>query len=456
MHETALLDSIMTELDQKPTNRIKVAVSDIDGILRGKYIHKDKFVSAVNSGFGFCSVIFGWDCNDACYDKGTVSGWHNGYPDVNACLDLKTYRQIPWDDHTPFFLADFQDEKGNALLSCPRQLLKKIIRKCESMGFDPFFGLEFEWFNFSETSQSLHQKHFVNPTPITPGMFGYSVLRATTNQPFLSALSHELAQFKIPLEGLHTETGPGVLEAALLYSDALEAADRGILFKTAVKEIAGRFGIMPTFMARWSDKLPGCGGHLHQSLWGTESKKNGFYDENDPHGMSTMFKHYLAGQMALLPDILPFYAPNVNSYKRLVEGFWAPTKATWGVDNRTTAFRVIKGNSKSTRLETRAPGSDINPYLAVAAALASGLYGIEHKLSLDAAPVVGNAYTATDAKPLARNLAEATEKMAKSEAALECFGKEFIEHFANTRAWEWRQFQQSVTTYERERYFEII
>lgn len=447
--------SLVAEVLASDAERVKVAVADIDGILRGKYIHKDKFASAAKEGFGFCSVIFGWDCNDVCYDKSKIAGWHNGYPDVNAHIDLNTYRQIPWDNQTPFFLADFVDRQGNPLASCPRQLLKRIIRKGQEMGFSASFGLEFEWFNFKETSQSLQAKHFVDPEPITPGMFGYSVLRTINNQPFFAALSHELQQFRVPIEGLHTETGPGVLEAAILYSDALEAADRGVLFKSAVKEIAQRFGYLPTFMARWSNKLPGSGGHMHQSLWNKEHR-NVFHDDSDPNHMSETFKHYLAGQLTLLPEILPFFAPNVNSYKRLVEGFWAPTKSTWGVDNRTTAFRVIKGNSKSTRLETRASGSDINSYLAVAAALGAGLYGIEHKIPLDAPPVQGNAYRDKHAKPLAGNLHEATERLAKSKAAKAIFGEDFVDHFVNTRFWEWRQFQQSVTTYEHQRYFEII
>lgn len=443
-------------IQESNIQKIKVAVTDIDGILRGKYINKEKFLSAVQKGFGFCSVIFGWDCHDSCYDNTKVSGWHNGYPDVNAKIDLNTFRKLPWDNNTPLFLADFEDENGAALASCPRQLLKKIIKKSASLDLHSYFGLEFEWFNFKETSQSIQEKQFANPIPITPGMFGYSITRSSINQPYFAALMDEMYQFRIPIEGLHTETGPGVFEAAILYSDPLEAADRGVLFKSAVKEIAPRFGYLPSFMARWSTEFPGCGGHLHQSLWNKDKSVNLFFDGNDKNHMSDTFKHYLAGQLTLLPEILPFFAPNINSYKRLVEGYWAPTKSTWGVDNRTTAFRVIKSGSSSTRLETRAPGSDINPYLAVAAALGAGLYGIERKIPLEQAPVIGNGYLDKRAKPLARNLFEATESLAKSEAAIEIFGAPFVDHFVNTRLWEWRQFQQTVTTYERERYFEII
>ncbi|MBI2711752.1 MAG: glutamine synthetase, partial [Bdellovibrio sp.] len=331
-HDHHHLQGILRLIRESDQTKVKVAVSDIDGVLRGKYMDKDKFLSACESGFGFCSVVFGWDSSDKSYDNVKFTGWHTGYPDTQAKIDIATHRNIPWENDTPFFLADFD----NAV--CPRNLLKKVIRKGEKGGFKATFGLEFEWFNFKETPQSLADKNTFAPQPISPGMFGYSILRTTLNQPFFAALMDELRRFQIPIEGLHTETGPGVLEAALLYSNALEAADRAILFKTAAKEIGYRFGILPTFMAKWNADLPGCSGHSHQSLWNLEGTENLFYNAKDPNRMSDVFKSYVAGQLRCLPEILPFFAPNVNSYKRLVDGYWAPTKVTWGVDNRTTAL----------------------------------------------------------------------------------------------------------------------
>jgi glutamine synthetase len=182
-----------------------------------------------------------------------------------------------------------------------------------------------------------------------------------------------LGKFGVPLEGLHTETGPGVYEAAIQYSELPEAGDRALLFKTAVKEIAYKHGIMATFMAKIDEHLPGCGGHIHQSLWDKGSKQNLFHDAKDKQGISNLMRQYLAGQLHCLPFILPLFAPNINSYKRLVEGAWAPTTLTWGMDNRTVALRVLPGGKKSCRLETRVVGSDVNPYLAMAGCLASGL-----------------------------------------------------------------------------------
>lgn len=449
-------EDVLQELRRSEVQKIKVAVSDIDGILRGKYLHKEKFLSAADSGFGFCNVVFGWDSADVCYDNAKYTGWHTGYPDAVASVDVSTYRKVPWDQDVPFFLGQFEDGHGKSHPLCPRQLLRRTVERARSLGYEPRCGMEFEWFNFQETSQSWAEKNFSDPRPLTPGMFGYSILRTAANQPFFAALMDELRRFRIPLEGLHTETGPGVFEAAILFSDALESADRALLFKTSVKEIALRFGIMPSFMAKWSSKLPGCSGHIHQSLWSTSGNKNLFYDESDPLRMSAIFKSFIAGQLKLLPEILPFFAPNVNSYKRLVDGFWAPTRVSWGVDNRTTALRVIPGSAKSTRVETRVPGSDVNPYLAMSAAFAAGLYGIEKGLKLEHDPVQGSAYLVEGLERLPRTLQEATERLKRSETAREILSEEFVDHFVRTREWEWRQFQDSVTHWELERYFEII
>jgi glutamine synthetase len=454
--KTASSAHILDRIRQSEHHRIKVAVSDIDGILRGKYLHKDKFLSAADSGFGFCNVVFGWDCNDTCYDNVAYTGWHTGYPDAVARIDLNTIRSVPWDGSVPFFLGDFVDGAGAPLPICPRQLLKRMIDRLRQAGYTAKFGLEFEWFNFKETPQSLAEKQHVAPAPLSPGMFGYSLIRMHQNQPYFTALIEELAAFDLPLEGLHTETGPGVFEAAILYSDALEAADRAVLFKSAVKDIASRFGIVPSFMAKWNATLPGCSGHSHQSLWPLDGSVNLFYDERDPHKMSALFRSYLAGMLRCLPEILPMFAPTVNSYKRLVDGYWAPTKPTWGIDNRTVAFRVIPGGAKSTRLEARVPGSDINPYLAVAACIAAGLYGIENKLTLDAPPVVGSAYLVDGIERLPRDLGEATRRMAESKIARQLFGDAFVEHYVATRQWEWRQYQNAVTNWELQRYFEVI
>jgi len=447
--------SIIDYVKNHPSGKVKIAFTDIDGILRGKYISAEKYLSTIDDQTSFCDVIFGWDANDAAYDNGQFTGWHTGYPDAPAKLVMTTFRKIPWEDDVPFFLGELLDEHGKPSYVCPRQLVKKVLGDATKAGYTPFFSQEFEWFNFAETPQSANEKNFKNLTPLTPGMFGYSILRSTLQNPFFKDLFDLLKKFNVPLEGLHTETGPGVLEAAIVYSDILEAADRAVLFKTGVKEIAYRHRIMATFMAKISENLPGCGGHVHQSLWDRTGKKNLFYNEKAKHHMSDLMKSYVAGQLYCLPHILPMFAPTINSYKRLVEGAWAPTTLTWGVDNRTVALRVLSGGSKSCRLETRVIGSDANPYLAMAAALASGLYGIKKKLKLRP-PTVGNGYRDFSNGTLPGNLYDATQQMKQSVVAKEILGEKFVDHFTQTRTWEWKQHLKAVTDWEFKRYFEII
>jgi glutamine synthetase len=445
---------VLEQIKRSGVNKIKVAVTDIDGVLRGKYLHVDKFVSAVESGFGFCNVVFGWDSADVCYDNVAYTGWHTGYPDADVQLDPATFRNVPWDNDVPFLLGHLVNTDGSPVGVCPRQLLRRVIASLKERGYTALASLEYEFFHFRETAQSLHAKGYTNPEPITPGMFGYSLLRMNQSKEYLNALFDELGAFRVPVEGLHTETGPGVIEAAIRYCEPLEAADRAVLFKAGSKEIGHRFGILPSFMAKWSSELPGCSGHIHQSLWDLSGTTNLFQEDGAPSSMSQLFEHYVAGQLHCLPELLPMYAPTINSYKRLVEGTWAPTRANWAVDNRTTALRVIPGG-KSTRLEMRVSGSDANPYLALAAALASGLYGIENKLRLPPA-ITGSGYADASSAQLPSNLLEATRLFERSDMAKRYFGADFVEHFANTRHWEWRQHARAVTDWELRRYFEII
>ncbi len=448
-------NNILKLLAEQNIEKVKVAVTDIDGILRGKMISYEKFSGIVEKGFGFCNVVFGWDAGDLAYDNSTYSGWHTGYPDATAVIDLQTFRQIPWENDTPLFLADFRDANGNSLPVCPRSLLKNIVTQAEDAGYTAFCSQEFEWFNLVNNIKEINGNNFSNPQPMTEGMFGYSMLRASQKKEYFNDLFDLLKKFGVPLEGLHTETGPGVYEAAITYSTALEAADRAVLFKTGVKQIANSHGLLATFMAKYNENLPGCSGHIHQSLW-NDKNQNLFADKKRSTGMSLLMESYMAGQLYCLPFILPMLAPTVNSYKRLVEGAWAPTTLTWGIDNRTTALRALPGSNSSTRLETRVPGSDSNPYLAMAACLAAGLYGIKNKLKLKTPASKGNGYADTKYGLLPKNLWEATQNMKQSTIATELFGEAFVAHFTASREWEWRQFSKVVTDWELKRYLEII
>ena len=447
---------IIAYLRERNADFVKFAFADIDGILRGKVIHKDKFIAGLDAGYGFCDVVFGWDSADVLNTNLEVTGWHSGYPDKLCYIDLSTFRTIPWQHDIPFFIADFSRGEETGLSACPRSLLKKIRRQCIEMGFHAEFAQEFEWFNFRENAQSIVDKNFRNLQTLSPGMLGYSILRPSQHTEFYYDLAEQLTKFNVPIEGLHTETGPGVYEAAIIHNEVLEAADQALLLKSSVKEIAGNHGLLASFMAKWNETLPGCSGHIHQSLWDQDKQRNLFYDEQDADKMSDLFKHYLAGQLYCMPYIMPFYAPTINSYKRLVEGAWAPTTVTWGIENRTTALRVINQNHALTRLETRIPGSDTNPYLAMAASLASGLYGIANKIPLHIPAVKGNAYAQMNLEMLPSSLQEATAIMYKSPLPAELFGVEFINHFSKTRFWECTEHSKYVSDCELRRYFESI
>ncbi|MDR4308776.1 glutamine synthetase [Chelatococcus sambhunathii] len=444
---------LLALVDKRGLSHVKVGVTDGDGILRGKYMSRDKFASALEKGFGFCDVVLGWDSNDQLYDNASFTGWHTAYPDAAVRLLPETARDLTLEGDMIFVLSEFADKAEEV---CPRGALRRVIDRAASHGWDVKAACEFEFFLFDETPHSVRDKGYANLTPMTPGFFGYSVLRSGVHAEFYAELLKLGADMRFPIEGLHTETGPGVLEAAIEVSDALEAADRAVLFKTMTKILAQRRGLMATFMAKWSKDWPGQSGHLHMSLVG-KGGASVFHDPKRPGSMSDEMRWFIGGQQALMPEFLAMVSPTVNSYTRLIPGFWAPTDATWGVENRTCALRVIEGGPKSQRVEYRVAAADINPYVALAAAIGSGLWGIENKIEPDA-PVVGNAYEKQHPaeRALPRTLGEAAARYGRSKPAKDLFGEAFVEHWAATRDWEQREFNKAITDWELARYFEII
>lgn len=439
--------------EERNIDYVKVGVFDMDGVLRGKYIKKDKFFSALKDGFGFCDVVLGWDSNDQLYDSASYTGWHTGYPDAWVKILPETCREIPFEDNTLFFLCEFT-EKAEAI--CPRGTLRRVLQRADYMGMTVIAACEFEFFLFEESPESVREKNYGGMKTFTPGNFGYSVLRNSVHAELYRDYLELCDRMDFPLEGLHTETGPGVLEAALLYDEAMNAGDKASLFKTFMKVMAQRQGLMATFMAKWSPDYPGQSGHIHISL----RDKNGnavFHDPEKPFNMSDEMRWFIGGQQRLMPELLSMIACTVNSYTRLIPGFWAPTDATWGVDNRTAALRAIPGSEKSQRVEYRIAAADINPYIALAASIGSGLCGIERKIE-PSEPVDGNAYEQNYAAEfsLPKTLYEAAGRLRSSKAAEELFGATFVDHYAQSREWEEREFRKAVTDWELKRYFEII
>ncbi|KAI0072789.1 glutamine synthetase/guanido kinase [Panus rudis PR-1116 ss-1] len=461
--------------------KVKVAGIDVDGVLRGKFMSKEKFISAVSSdGFGFCSVIFGWDIHDTVYSRELlISNRANGYRDILASIDLSTYRRIPWENNVPFFLVSFLDpDTREPICADPRGVLKKASDKADSLGWSCMAGCEYEYFQFKETPHTLAEKKYQNLQPLTPGMHGYSLLRTQLNNEYFHDLFDETHKFEVPLEGHHTETGPGVYETALAYTAALRMADNAILFKYAAKSIGMKHGITPSFMAKPWGNLPGCSGHIHVSLKDKNGKnifavkdselKSGregaAYD--DTRFLSQEGEWFLAGVLHGLPDGKLHLVPTINGYKRLVggEAFWAPNAVTYGYDSRAASVRIISPPSVSpeaTRMEVRVPGADMNPYFAMAAIFGLGLRGIEKKLSLPCVPI--GQMTVEDKKNgkvqmLPQSLEAATERMMRPDSIARdpsVFGDGFVEHFGGTREHEVKLWNEAVTNWEVERYLEL-
>ncbi|KAJ7510039.1 hypothetical protein B0H11DRAFT_2269544 [Mycena galericulata] len=461
--------------------KIKVAGVDVDGVLRGKFMSKDKFLSAASSdGFGFCSVIFGWDIHDTVYSRELlISNKANGYRDILASIDLSTYRRIPWENNVPFFLVSFLDpDTKEPLIVDPRGLMRITTERAAAIGKQCFAGVEYEYYNFQETPQSLAQKKFTDLQPLTPGMHGYSLLRTQLNNDYFHELFDESAKFDVAIEGHHTETGPGVFETALAYTSALRMADNGILFKYLAKSIGLKRGVMPSFMAKPWGNLPGCSGHIHVSLRDTSDRNifavsgselsSGRADAayEDTKFMSSEGESFLAGVLDGIADVMPLLVPTINGYKRLVggEAFWAPNAITYGYDSRAASIRILSPPSvppSATRLEVRVPGADMNPYYALSAVFLLGLRGIEKKLKLQTPPI--SHFSPEDrisgkVKMLPVSLESATARMMRPDSIARekgMLGDVFVEHFGGTREHEVKLWNEAVTNWEVERYIEL-
>lgn len=440
-------------VEERQLSHVKVGLIDIDGIMRGKYMAKEKFFSALDNGFGFCDVVLGWDSYDQLYDNVQYTGWHTGYPDAPARIVPESCRELPFESNGLFFLCEF-DQQAEAL--CPRGLLRRVLAQAAARGFIPYASFEYEFFVFNETRESIRAKRYRDLTPLAPGYFGYSVLRNSVDAEFYQMLLKLGQDMDFGIEGLHEETGPGVLEAAIAVDGAANAADKAALFKTFVKIATQRAGKIATFMAKWSPNWPGQSGHIHMSLKGLDGQSL-FHDASKERNMSDAMRWFVGGQQRLVPELLAMISPTVNSFTRLIPGFWAPTEASWGIENRTCALRVIPGSAKAQRVECRVAAADANPYIALSAALVAGMWGIENRIE-PTTPITGNAYEAKFPTELhfPRTLWDAAQRLKASSVARDWFGDAFVEHYAATREWEEREFRRHISDWELERYFEII
>jgi glutamine synthetase len=450
------LEQKLGEYTSRGVTRVKLGLTDVDGVLRGKYVDLAKFASLLEKGGGFCDCVLGWDVNDRLYET-AYTGWHSGFPDVPFRLIAGSERWLA-DENCPFFLGEFAAPDGGPHPICPRTRLGGMLDRLGGLGLGLRAGFEYEFFVFAETPDSVRAKGYRDLRPLTPGNFGYSVLRSSTHSDQFLGLMDLARSLACDIEGLHCETGPGVWEAALAARDGFECADRAALFKTFAKVFFARREMLATFMAKWSMNYPGQSGHFHFSFV-DEHGVNRFHDASAPHGIGVLQRQAVGGLIEYLPEYLALLAPTINSYTRLVKGAWAPTASTWGVENRTSAVRVIGGSASSQRIECRVPGADANPYLVAAAVIAAALHGIEHDLD-PGPPVKGNAYEVEAGLPPGRRfpgqLRAAALRLDGSAAARRMLGDAFVDHFVTSRIWECDERDRFVDGWQLDRYFEII
>jgi len=457
--------TIKRYIDEGQVEYVKIGSPDIEGVYRGKRVSASYFLNALEDGFAQCDVLFGWDIAENVLPNLKFSNWERGFADIVMKPDLTTFALVPWEENVASCICDLWTEHGDPLVISPRYVLNKVVERARSMGYEPMAAAELEFRFFRENQLSLREKDFgPHLTPLNPGMNCYAISQASADDHLLGRIARMMRDHGVEIEGYNREHGPGMYEMNIRYAGVTTAADRTLLFKTGVKEICHQMGYTATFMAKWNDQEDGSSGHAHMSLWDRGSGRNVFWDEDAEGRMSATMRHFLAGVLDKLPEFMAFYAPVINSYKRYVEGTWAPLNTTWGMDNRTCSVRIINNGQRATRIENRVPGADANFYLVFAATLASGLYGIERKLELPAR-LDGNAYDDTTIararelghiQPLSRNLSAATDLLEKSELAREFLGADFVEHFLTTRRWEVKEYEKAVTNWDRRRYLELI
>jgi glutamine synthetase len=420
---------------------IQLEVPDLDGGLRAKLVSAKKAQSP--DGAAMCTIMFGLTQADDVYES-PASSAANGYPDLVMRPDLATLRPLPWCAGTAAVLCDLFGPDGAPYPLAPRTVLRSVVERCTELGFEARFAAEWELCVVRPGDE---------PVPLGRTINAYSSLRLPELRPLVEAFFERMDGVGISVESVHTELGHGMLEFALAHAPALEAADHAARAKAYLKELCGERDLVATFMPKWRTGAPTSGCHFHQSLW--QDGANVFASPDA--GLSTLARHYLAGQLATLADFSVLFNPSVNSFRRLQPGTWTPATASWGVDNRTAAIRAITGSPKGTRLEHRRPGADVNPYLAIAAMLAGGLHGMAEKLD-PPEPATADAYADERFGRLPGTLADAIAAMQASPAAAGLLGEDFVRHYLLSREVEqrlWREWEaDQVTEWEHRRYFE--
>ena len=447
-------DALKAAVADGSIDTVVVAMTDMAGQLIGKRFHARHFVDSAYEETHGCNYLLANDIDMEPVPGYAAASWSQGYGDFVLKPDLATLRVVPWLPATALVLADVLDHHHHEdVPHSPRAILKRQVARLDAMKMKAFFASELEFYLFDESYADIHARGYRDPKTAGYYIEDYHVFQTTKEEPVMRAVRNGLQGAGIPVENSKGEWGPGQEEINVRYADALEMADRHVVIKNGIKEIAYAAGKSVTFMAKWRYDLAGSSSHVHASLWDAAGRKPLFFDPKAPHTMSPLARQFLAGQLAHAREITYFLAPFINSYKRFQAGTFAPTRAVWSIDNRTAGFRLCGEGSKAVRVECRIGGADLNPYLAFAALLAAGLSGIEQKLELEPA-FSGDAYQGRRLREIPKTLREATETLRKSKMLRAALGDAVVDHYVHTAEWEQFEYDRRVTDWELKRGFE--
>ena len=448
------LEELRDLVKRKKIDTVLVCMADMQGRLVGKRFRAEFFLETAEEGTHACNYLLTVDMDMEPVPGYAAANWSSGYGDFALKPDLSTLRRIPWLKKTAMVMCDVLDENTHQPVPhAPRTMLRNQIRRLEERGMSAMMASELEFYLFEDSLRKAHNKGYRNLKTAGYYIEDYHILQTTKEEKVIRAIRNGLQGAGIPIENSKGEWGPGQEEVNVRYADALTMADRHVIMKNGIKEIAWKAGRSVTFMAKWNYDLAGSSCHIHQSLWDADGIRNLFHDPEEEHGMSRLMRHYVAGLVAHASEITWFLAPYINSYKRFQASTFAPTRICWSIDNRTAGFRLVGGNSRAIRIENRIGGADLNPYLAFAAQIAAGLDGIDQEMELDP-PFAGDAYAARELQEIPRTLRDAMAAMENSEMLRKALGDDVLEHYLHTARWEQFEYDRRVTDWELRRGFE--
>lgn len=450
------LEQLAEQVQRGAIDTVLVQFTDHYGRFMGKRFDAEHFVhDAWQSGTHACNYLLTVDMEMEPTRGFRFANWERGYGDVHLVPDLATLRVASWLDRTALVLCDVEDEHTHQQVSvAPRSILRRQVEAANALGYTVQAASELEYYLFNDSYKQAAQKGYVGLEAAGWYIEDYHMLQGAREDAYNGAVRRHLKASGVPIENSKGEWGLGQHELNVRYADILTMADRHAVYKQCLKEVADQMGLSVTFMAKFAQDGAGSSSHVHLSLW--EGDRNVFAGDEGVGTVraSPLFRWFLGGWLAHVPELMVFYAPTINSYKRYQAGSWAPTRIAWSHDNRTAGFRVV-GTGKSLRIESRVPGADCNPYLALAAALASGLDGIRNQI--EPPPVFeGDVYAAQHLPHVPRTLRDAIDRFEESDFVRQTLGEEVVEHYAHFYRLEQLAFDASVTDWERKRYFERI